>query len=309
VQESQLTDEHAVLRAPNSADFACDIVGAMSSSGSVSRRSFLAATAAAVSVSQALPARKQLPIGLELFSVRQELAKDLNGTLEAVAKMGYQDVEFYSPYYNWTPERAKEVRKLMDDIGLRCMSTHNSASSLTPDGIQKAIDLNSIIGSKMIIMASAGKVAGLDGWKTVADQLTAAAEKLKPLGMRTGFHNHLTEFQPIDGKLPMEVLAANTPKNVVLQLDVGTCLEAGLDPIKWINSNPGRIAALHLKDWKPGDGYQVLFGEGNGNWKAILDAAESKGGAEFYLIEQEGSRFPPFETAQRCLDSFKKLRA
>ena len=121
--------------------------------------------------------------------------------------------------------------------------------SFTDEGLQKAIELNRIIGSKYIIMASAGRVTGLDGWKTVADRLTAVADKLRPLGMATGYHNHQPEWQAIDGKRPMEVLAANTPKDVVLQLDVGTCVESGADPVAWINANPGRIRSVHCKDW------------------------------------------------------------
>src|SRR4051794_12607132 len=182
----------------------------------ISRRSFLASAAAAVPLVSA--AGRKIPVGLELYSVRDELQKDLMGTVRAVANLGYQVVEFYSPYYEWKPEYAKEVRKLLDDTGLKCMSTHNGAKSLSSDGIDKAIELNQILGSKLIVMASAGKVTTLDGWRGVADTLTAADGKLKPLGMRTGFHNHHIEFVPIEGKRPMEVLAANTPKSVVLQL-------------------------------------------------------------------------------------------
>jgi sugar phosphate isomerase/epimerase len=94
----------------------------------------------------------------------------------------------------------------------------------------------------------------------------------------------------------------------MLQLDVGTCLEVGSDPVEWIRENPGRIRSLHLKDWSPitGKGYKVLFGEGIADWKAIFAAAESAGGVEYYLMEQEGSRFPELETAQRCLEAFRK---
>jgi sugar phosphate isomerase/epimerase len=160
------------------------------------------------------------------------------------------------------------------------------------------------------VFASAGRVTGLDGWKTVAETLTNASETWKPMGLRAGYHNHKLEFVPIEGKRPMEVLAANTPKNVMLQLDVGTCVEAGSDPVAWINANPGRINSLHCKDWAAGEGkgYRVLFGEGDVPWKKVLAAAEKKGGVEFYLIEQEGSRFPSVETASRCLEEWKKLR-
>src|SRR5262245_37783208 len=120
--------------------------------GSLSRRSFLSLAAAAPlafsveSMTRAMA--KKIPVGLELYSVRDELAKDPTGAVRAVAKMGYEVVEFFSPYYQWTPEQAKETRKLLDELKLRCLSTHNSAGALSPDGINKAIELNQILGSK-----------------------------------------------------------------------------------------------------------------------------------------------------------------
>jgi len=279
----------------------------MHSVRSISRRSLLALTGAAPVFSAAKG--KRIPVGLELYSVREELKHDLMGTVRAVAKMGYEDVEFYSPYFQWTDAQAKEVRKLLDDLGIRCLSTHNDSQSFEPAGLPRAIELNQIIGSKIIVMASAGRVNGLDGWKTVAERLNQAAEKLKPLGLRAGYHNHEAEFKPVDGQRPIEVIAANTAKDVVLQFDVGTCLEAGADPVAWINNNPGRIRSMHCKDWSPdaGKGYKVLFGEGVAPWKKIFEAAEKTGGIEYYLIEQEGSDYPAFETAERCLATFKKV--
>ncbi len=275
---------------------------------SLSRRSFLALGAALPVVSAA---GKNIPVGLELYSVRDELKKDLTGTVRAVAKMGYQNVEFFAPYYQWTEAQAKDVRKLLDDLGITCLSTHNDSRSFEDTGIQRAIDLNQIIGSKYIVLASAGRVNGLDGWKQVAERLNKASEKLQPLGMRTGYHNHQAEFKVIDGQRPIEVLAANTNKDVMLQLDVGTCVEVGSDPVAWIDKNPGRIRSIHCKDWSPDPnvGYKTLFGEGVAPWKRIFEAAESTGGVEFYLIEQEGSRYPELETAEKCLAAFKKVHA
>ena len=260
---------------------------------------------------------RKLPIGLELYSVRGELVKDLPGTLRAVAKTGYEVVEFYSPYYSWTPAYAKEVRALMDDLGLHCHSTHNHIESFTPgEGMARAIELNQIIGARHLIMASAPKgTAGLEGWKELGGRLTAAVAQLQPHGLTAGYHNHQTEWQPLEGGLRiMDVIAANTPQEFVLQFDVGTCMEAGADPIAWIKAHPGRIKSVHLKDWAPGKteegkGYRVLFGEGVSPWAGIIAAAESVGGVEFYLMEQEGSRFSEFETAQRCLENWKQLRA
>ncbi len=272
----------------------------------LSRRSFLT-SASAVSVGAALAKAKHYPIGLELFSVREELKKDLMGTVRAVAKMGYEDVEFYAPYFEWTPAYAKDVRKLLDDLGIKCLSTHNGGASFTAENLPRAIELNQIIGSKFVIMASAGRVDGLDGWKKVADTLNRAADQLRPAGMRTGYHNHQAEFKPLDGRRPIEVLAQNTAKDVVLQLDVGHCLEAGGDPVAWINANPGRFASLHVKDWSPEKHYQVLVGEGAVPWKKLFQAAEKAGGVEYYLIEQEGSPYPAMETVERCLAGFRKL--
>ncbi|HEU4389245.1 MAG TPA: TIM barrel protein, partial [Blastocatellia bacterium] len=157
---------------------------------------------------------------------------------------------------------------------------------------------------------SPGRVSDLDGWKKVADQITWASEKLKPAKMRAGYHNHKPEFLPVEGKRPMEIIARNTPKSVMLQLDVGTCVDAGADPVEWIKANPGRINSIHCKDWAAGEdkGYRVLFAEGEAQWAKIFDAAEKIGGVEYYLIEQEGSRFPSLETAERCLATWKKMK-
>lgn len=277
-------------------------------SPNITRRSFLAASAIAPLALSA--AGKQIPVGLELYSVRNELAKDVPATVTAVAKMGYRVVEFYAPYYDWTEAYAGQVRKLLDDLGIRCNSTHNGPKSFSPEGIQKAIGLNKILGAKFIVNASAGNPKTLDDWKRVAETLAAASEKFHAAGLRGGYHNHQTEFQPLEGKRPIEVIAANTPPDFMLQLDVGTCVEVGSDPVAWIKANPGRLNSLHLKDWAPGaQGYRVLFGEGVCPWAQIFAAAESVGGVEYYLIEQEGSRFPELETAQRCLEAYKKLRS
>jgi sugar phosphate isomerase/epimerase len=284
----------------------------MSSTPTLSRRTFLAMAAAApFAASAALGAAKDVPVGLELYSVRGELARDLLGTVAAVGAMGYKVVEFYAPYLEWTPDTAKSVRKVLDDSGLVCRSTHNNGPSFTADGMKKAIELNQIIGSKYLIMASAPRVTGIDGWKTLGDELTAISAQLKTQGMATGYHNHQVEWRPVDGKRPMDVLAASTPKDVVLQFDVGTCLEVGADPIAWINANPGRIKSVHCKDWAPGNGYNVAFGEGDAPWKKIFDAAESTGGVEYYLVEQEtgatsGGELP---MVRRCLDNWKRLRS
>ncbi|MGO9241928.1 MAG: sugar phosphate isomerase/epimerase family protein [Bryobacteraceae bacterium] len=282
------------------------------SSSNFSRRSFLTtgvSTALAVSGAASLAAKgKKIPLGLELYSVRDMLDKDLMGTVRTIAKQGWEVFEFYSSYYSWTTDYAKQVKKLLDDVGVKCLSTHNGHESFSPDGMQKAIDLNSILGSKTIVLAHPGKdIKTADGWKEVATWLNTAAEKFKTAGIRAGYHNHDAEWRPIDGVKPIEVLAKNTRKEVTLQLDVGTCVAMGADPVAWVKANPGRIRSMHCKDWAPDKEYAVLFGDGKTPWKELFAAAEKTGGIEYYLIEQESYHLPSAETVAQCMANFKKI--
>jgi len=272
-----------------------------------SRRSFLALSAM---LPWALRARAStsIPVGLELYSVREALKRDPAGTVRAVAQLGYECVEFYAPYFDWSESETKQMKKLMDDLGIHCFSTHNNEAFFKPESFERARDRNLILGCKYIVLSSSEEKSTLDAWKGLADSLNAIADKLEQSGLRVGCHNHQAEFRPIQGRRPMEVLAKNTKPSVMLQLDVGTCVEAGSDPVEWIRSNPGRIRSIHCKDWspEPGKGYTVLFGEGVADWKKIFEAAESVGGVEYYLVEQEGSRLSEIETARTCLKTFRE---
>jgi len=284
---------------------------------SFSRRSFLALSAVLPFALRARAAAATIPMGIELYSVRNTLKQDPEGTVRAVAQLGYQGVEFFSPYFEWTEVQTKQMRKLLDELGIRCFSTHNDASYVAKDKISRARDMNLILGSKYVVVASAKPASGPDGsngsggWSAVADLLNSAAAELEPAGLKTGYHNHELEFTPVDGHRPIETLAQKTKPSVMLQLDVGTCVKAGSDPVAWIRSNPGRIHSIHCKDWSPdpGKGYTVLFGEGVTKWKDIFAAAESVGGVEYYLMEQEGSRLSELDTARECLKSYRALRS
>src|SRR5215510_10649304 len=164
------------------------------SSRELSRREFLArsgvgaaalasgalGTSVFASPAVALPARRsaaQHPIGIELYAVRTELAKDLSNTLKTVKQIGYEAVEFYAPYLAWTVPQAKDVRKQLDDLGLKCFSTHNTFAALTPgETMTKAIALNQAIGARTIILASPPTATTADDWKRVAGQLATASD-------------------------------------------------------------------------------------------------------------------------------------
>ena len=280
----------------------------------IPRRTFLTMLGTTPVALRALAAdqssRKKVPIGIQMYSVRDDEKRDLMGTLKGLREMGYECVEFWSPYFDWTTERAKEVRKQLDDLGLRCFSNHTGVKHFADEHLPRVIELNHILGSRYVIMAHAGPQANLDGWRRTAEVLTKAMPKLKAANLGCGYHNWDVDFRPVDGMRPIDILTGNTPKEVAFQLDVATCLAAGADPLAFIKANAGRIKTYHLKDWSddPQKKYRVLLGEGIGPWKELLEVAETVGGVEHYLIEQEGSRFSQMETAKRCLDNFKSIR-
>lgn len=279
----------------------------MVSTSKVSRRAFL--SVAAVAPLALAAQKKHIPVGLELYSIDKDLQLDFDGTMRAVAAMGFECVEFIPSHFEWTVGRAKEVRRLLDDLGLRCYSTRSWERSFVPENFQRALELEHILGNKLMTLTTAHAVTGPDGWKALSEHLNGVAEKLRPMGMRVGYHNHPEEFIPHDGHCSAETLADNTSKEVMLEFDAGNCVSAGTDPVAWIEKYPGRFPALHVKDWSPDSaiGFKALLGEGTVPWSRIFPAVEKSGGVEFYLIEQEGSRFPPMETVRRSLALYREL--
>jgi hypothetical protein len=143
----------------------------------VSRRSFLAAVGTTPLAFQALAAEraKKIPIGIQMYSVRDDEKRDLMGTLKGLREMGYECVEFWAPYFDWTVARAKEVRKQLDDLGLRCYSNHTATKHFADEHLPHAIELNHILGSRYVIMAHAGPQKDLDGWRRTAEVLANTA--------------------------------------------------------------------------------------------------------------------------------------
>ena len=143
-----------------------------------SRRSFLAMGALLPWALRGIAASAAgtIPVGLEMYSVRDALSKDPMGTVRAIAEMGYQGLEFYAPYFDWSAAQAKDMRKLLDDLGIRSFSTHNDSDYFSGDQLQHAREINLILGSKYMVMASSHGKPGPEGWRRVADTLNAAAD-------------------------------------------------------------------------------------------------------------------------------------
>ena len=261
---------------------------------SISRREFLKTTATVTAaVAAATPANlfaaeqyggNKIPFGLQLYSVREECAKDPEGTITAVAKMGYKAVEF-AGYHG---RDAKALRKLLDDTGLKCCGTHIGLDTLLGDNLPKTIEFNQTLGNKFLIVPSLpGKYTkSRQGWQEAADVFNELADKVKPHGMRVGYHNHSIEFKPLEGELPWDTLFNRTKKEVAIQFDTGNGVAQGGDPLKFLKRNPGRVASVHVKPYsksKP----NALIGDDEQNWPEIFRLCETVAGVEWYIIEYE----------------------
>jgi sugar phosphate isomerase/epimerase len=254
--------------------------------------------------------RTPVPVGLELWTVRTDLKRDFMATVAAVARLGYETVEIFSTYLDWTPAYARDVRKQLDDLGLTCCSTHNGMRAFTNEALPKTAELNHVLGSRIAIVASVPPVTTLEGWKATSGAFADVAERLRPHGVAAGFHNHQREWTALDGIRPIDVVAGGTPHDFVLQFDVGPAVEAGIDPVVWIHTQAGRIRSVHCRDWSAARGYAIAFGEGDCPWGGILAAAEAVGGVETYLIEN-GHSTPDeeFPIAERSLANWRRLRS
>jgi sugar phosphate isomerase/epimerase len=272
----------------------------------ISRRRFTCA-ATAVAASWLMPrlhGKGRIPVGLQLYSIREDCQKDLPGCLTAVAKMGYDGIEF-AGYYDRT---AADLRKMLDDMNLKAFSTHINIKTLLGDELEKTVEFNRILGNSRLTVPSLPAASSIQEWYGNARQFNGISEKLKKYGMRVGFHNHARELDLLEGKRPWDVFADNTNPDVTLQMDLTHFPEHGLDPVDYIKRYAGRVRMMHCKDHPPDDRY-VLLGDGTIQWKPLFQAAESVGGIECYIIEQE--RYPapltPMQCAERCLRNFEKL--
>ncbi len=245
-----------------------------------------------------------IPIGLELYSVREDCARDLPGTLAAVAKMGYVGVEF-AGYHN---RAAPELRKMLDDLGMVCCGTHTGFNTLMGDELPRTIEFNQTLGNKFLIVPGLPEERrnSRPAWLETARLMNEAAERAAPAGMQVGYHNHGVEFQPLEGELPWDTFFSNTRPEVVMQLDFGNALHGGGNPIPYVERYPGRATTVHLKEYSATND-QALIGEGDVNWQELFQLCETKGGTQWYIVEQESYAHPPLECCDLCLQNLRKM--
>ena len=246
---------------------------------------------------------KKVPIGLQLYSLRDVAPKDVPGTLDAVAKMGYQGVEF-AGYYGL---KAEELRKMLDKSGLLCCGTHTGIDTLADNAIKATVEFNKTLGNKYLVIPWLDPktfMSSIAALQDTAKKLTDLADKVKDAGMRVGYHAHGCDFQPVADRIPWEVLFSHAGPNVIMQLDTGNCLSAGNDPVAILKKFPKRAATVHLKEW--GGAPDAPIGEGKVPWKDVFEVCETIGGTEWYIVEHESSK-NPMDSVKQCLENLRKM--
>jgi sugar phosphate isomerase/epimerase len=278
------------------------------------RREFIASTSAAMLMSRigwAASEHRIEKIGLELYTVRDLLKKDFEGTIVKVAKIGYKEVEF-AGYLNDLPNLnppLKRAREILDANGLSAPSTHVAYIILSPENWPKAIEAGKVLGHEYIVNPSIDRELAKtsDGWKRAAETFNRAGEESQKSGIQLGYHNHVEEFKALaDGKLPYDILLSECDAKLVkMELDLGWAHEAKADPLAYFAKYPGRFPLVHVKDF---DQHDMMTEVGNGviDWKAIFAKSELAG-IKHYFVEHDEPMMP-LESIQKSYEYLEKLR-
>ena len=259
-----------------------------------------------------------LPLGLQLYSVRDLLPKDYEGTLRQIAALGYTEVEAAGFYQH----SAKDVKSAMQTAGLRCVSAHYPSAEMHAR-LDEIIAFHNELGAKYIICSSPGHKAGgdphepldINDWRWNADEFNKMGAKVKAAGLQFGYHNHIAEFHKQDNLVPYdELIRLTDPALVTFEMDCGWVTVGGGDPVDYLQKHATRISMLHVKDFQRSDQPPSLaappksaeLGRGTADYKKIFHAA-NKANIKHYFVEQEEFDMPPFEALKIDADYMKKL--
>ena len=241
-----------------------------------------------------------LPVGFQVYPVRELLAKDFAGTLRQIAALGYQTVEMCSPpgyvssgFAPLTKMKAAEMRRTIDDAGLRCLSCHYSFQELN-ENLDDRMAFAQELGLKQMIASGfwLKPNATMADWIQAAVELNRFGERTKKEGIQLGFHNHHFEFKEIDGVLIYDELMRHLDPNLIkMQFQVAV-VSIGYQAATFFKKYPGRLISLHLADWSAAEKKSVPVGQGVVDWKNLFAAARA-GGVQNYFVEMELAALKP----------------
>ena len=273
------------------------------------RREFLG-TAGAIALGAMLPpacrtarGAKIDKIGIQLYTVRDQMKADFEGTLAKIAQIGYKEVEF-AGYYDHTPA---DVRAILDRNGLSSPSTHLMSDNT--EGWKKAIDLAKSMGHDYIVAPwiPEEKRKSLDDWKKIGAMFNQVGQMAKDAGIQFAYHNHDFEFPKVEGQVPYDMLLASTdPKLVQLEIDLYWITKAGQDPLAYFARWPGRVPLVHVKDAMAGPEHKMVdVGQGSIPWARIFAKREQAGIKHFFVEHDQPPQ--PFDDVTTSFNYLKGL--
>jgi len=251
----------------------------------------------------------RLPLACQLFVVADQLSKDLRGTLKMVKEAGYDGVEFAGGL----KYAAQDVKYALDEAGLQIAGWHTPWEFLSPSNIHSTITYNKVLGNQYIVVPwmPDEQLFTSTACLEFAAQLTWVSDVLGEYGMVTGYHNHGTEFRPTDdtGELPWDIIAQNTPSNVIMQNDIGNGLSGGGDMMGLLKKYPGRATTVHMKPWSP-ESRDTFFDDPNCtiNWDEYFEICRKEAGVRWYIVEYlNRERYPgdPVAALKASADWFR----
>jgi sugar phosphate isomerase/epimerase len=237
-----------------------------------------AGTAAAASMASPIG-----PIGVQLYTVRAEMTNGVESTLERVAAIGYEEVEF-AGYFGHSPT---EIREMLARTGLRSPATH-IPPNFEVDAWSKILDDSNEIGHEYVVVASIPQSmrSSLDAWRETGAAMSRAGDRARSAGLQYAYHNHDFEFEEMEGRVAFDVFCEESDLEFVkIELDLFWIIHGGQDPIEFMDRWPGRIPLVHVKDRTAG-GDMVDVGAGVIDWAGIFEHAEN-GGVEHFFVEHD----------------------
>lgn len=236
--------------------------------------------------------------GFQVWTIREKLIADFAGTLKMMANLGYREVEMCSPlgyssagFEPLNKLSGKEMKKIIDDSGLKCESSHYSMGELR-DSLDNRIEWSLEMGITQMVAASfwLPEDASIDDYQKAANELNTIGEKTKKAGIQMTFHNHHMEFEKRDGKLIYDALLDELDPNLVkMQFQVAV-ISIGYKAADYFRKYPGRFISAHLADWSTAEQKQVPIGQGDVDWNDLFDAAKI-GGVKNFFVEMDPETF------------------
>lgn len=271
-----------------------------------SRRLFLAQSVALPFLNvRSLASSRLEKISVQLYTVRNEMAKDFEGSLRKIAELGFKQVEF-AGYYNRTPQ---QIRALLDSLGVESPSAHVPIQTLRTDPAG-AIETAKVIGHRYLICPylEPAERKSLAQYREHAALFNKVGAMCRKAGIQFGYHNHDFEFQALEGKLPMDLLLTETDKNLVrIELDLYWTVKAKQDPVSFLQKNPGRVFAFHVKDHdNTPRGYFTEVGRGIIDFGKIFKVGQTQG-VDLHIVEQDQTPGSPFDSLKISIDYLKRL--